>query len=81
MPHTAVIGGVDVVAHNGARLSVSLRAGCMRPLALLWRRCWWQHREVGGVVGQNIDAGVGWDDDRRIGGKPKAANKISSSTK
>jgi hypothetical protein len=35
----AVIDGVDVVAHNAERLSVSWRTGCMRPLMVLWRRC------------------------------------------
>jgi hypothetical protein len=63
----AVIRGVDVVAHNGAALSVSLRTSCMRPFMALRRRCLRQHRKVGCVVGENIDAGVGWYDDRRIG--------------
>ena len=63
----AVIEGVDVVAHNGAAPSVSLRTSCMRPFMALWRRCLRQHRKVGCVVGENIDAGVGWYDDRRIG--------------
>jgi hypothetical protein len=75
-----VIEGVDVVAHNGARLSVSSRTGWMRPLVVLWRRCWCQHRDVGGVVGENIDAGFGRDDDRRVGRKRKAGNKMSLPT-
>jgi hypothetical protein len=43
----AVIEGVDVVAHNGAALSVSLRTGCMRPLMC-----------CGGAVGGNT---AKWD--------------------
>jgi hypothetical protein len=35
----AVIDGVDVVAHNEARLSVFLRTGPCAPLMVLWRRC------------------------------------------
>jgi hypothetical protein len=35
----AVIGGVDVVAHNAARLSVFLGTGLCAPLMVLWRRC------------------------------------------
>jgi hypothetical protein len=53
----------------------------MRPLVVLWRRCWCQHRDVGGVVGENIDAGFGRDDDRRVGRKRKAGNKMSLPTK
>src|SRR5580693_4451200 len=72
-----VIEGVDVVADNAARLPVSLRTGVCALFVLMWGRCWRQHRKVGCVVRDNIDAGVGWYHDRRIGRKRKAANKIS----
>ena len=44
----------------------------------LWRRCRRQHRRVGRVVRDDIDAGVGSYNDRCVGRKRKAANNISS---
>jgi hypothetical protein len=35
----ALTYGVDVVAHNGARLSLSVRTGELRRFMALWRRC------------------------------------------
>ena len=46
----AVIDGVDVVAHNAARLSVFLRTQLCAPLMVRRRRCWRQHGTVGCVV-------------------------------
>jgi hypothetical protein len=66
-----VVAGVDVVADNAAGLSVSLRTGRCALLVLMWRRCRRRHRTVGCVVRENIDAGAGSHDDRRIGRKPK----------
>jgi hypothetical protein len=76
----ALIKGVDVVAHNGAVVSVFLRTGRVRGARGVRRRCWRQHRRLGCVVGENIDAGASWDDDLRIGWKHKAGNKISQCT-
>ena len=45
-----VVEGVDVVADNATRLSVSLRTGLCAPLVLMWGRCWREHRKVGCVV-------------------------------
>ena len=77
----AVVEGVDVVADNAAGLLVSLRTGLCALSVLMWGRCWRQHRKVGCVVRENIDARVGWYHDRRIGRKRKAANKISPQIK
>src|SRR5580693_8695876 len=73
-----VVEGVDVVADNAAGLLVLLRTWRCAPLVLMWGRCRRRHRKVGCVVPDNIDAGVGSYDDRCIGRKRKAANKISS---
>jgi uncharacterized membrane protein HdeD (DUF308 family) len=73
-----VVEGVDVVADNAAGLLVLLRTGRCALLVLMWGRCRRRHRKVGCVVPDNIDAGVGSYDDRCIGRKRKAANKISS---
>jgi hypothetical protein len=75
-----VVEGVDVVADNAAGLLVFLRTGVCAPLVLMWGRCWRQHRKVGCVVRENIDAGVGWYDDRHIGRKRQATNKIRPPT-
>jgi hypothetical protein len=45
-----------------------------------WRHCRGQHRKVGRVVWEYIDAGVGPYNDRRVGRKHKAANNISPPT-
>ena len=47
---SVVVEGVDVVADNATRLSVSLRTGLCAPLVLMWGRCWREHRKVGCVV-------------------------------
>jgi uncharacterized membrane protein HdeD (DUF308 family) len=73
-----VVEGVDVVADNAAGLLVLLRTWRCALLVLMWGRCRRRHRKVGCVVPDNIDAGVGSYDDRCIGRKRKAANKISS---
>jgi hypothetical protein len=76
-----VIDGVDVVADNAARVPVFLRTGLCALSVLMWGRCWRQHRKVGCVVRENIDARAGWYQDRCVGRKRKAANKISPQIK
>jgi hypothetical protein len=47
---SVVVEGVDVIADNATRRSVSLRTGLCAPLVLMWGRCWREHRKVGCVV-------------------------------
>src|ERR1700731_3161879 len=72
---SVAVEGVDVVADNATRLSVSLRTGLCAPLVLMWGRCWREHRKVGCVVRENIDAGAGWYHDRQAAGDVRPPTK------
>jgi len=67
---------VDVVAYNGARLSLSLRTGELRRFTALWRCCWRPHRDLRCVVWNDIDTGFGSNNDRLIAGRPRGRQQM-----